>query len=234
MQDAFLSFKGHAFVKAFLRLLVGASNESLEHSFQFEPFLANEDFIANKKEEFLARVVYHVETTELASAPTIEVLNFSAVSIEKAESEMFEKVKSLSSTPSIPSVPETMKVQRTRAESDATAGVLVSRRTASVGARPRLKKKLKKKKRKEDDKRGGKAKSLEWKFIRAARYARKNALAVSETVQLIKLHALFMQSTRGDCPIVLSAKQTEQTGDSASTFEGKDPLGALKRAKVGR
>ena len=236
MQDAFLNCKGHAFVKTFLRLLIGASNESLEYSFQFPPFLANEDFIGNKKEQFLARVVYHVETTELASAPTIEILNFSSVSIEEAEGERMEKargeVKRHVSAQTSWSKRTSTKIERTRAKSEA---VVLDSTTASMPARPRLKKKLKKKKRKQGN--GGlrgKAKTLKWKFIRAARYARKNALAVSETVQLIKLYALFMQSTRGDCPIALSPKQTEQTGDSASSFEGKDPLGGLKRAKVGR
>ena len=62
MNEAFSKYKGHDFVRAFLRLLVGASNAAVKYSFEFPPFLTREDFVDTAGAQFLARVTYNVET----------------------------------------------------------------------------------------------------------------------------------------------------------------------------
>ena len=61
MNEAFAKYAGHDFVRAFLRLLVGASNAAVTYSFEFPPFLTGEDFVDTAGVQFLARVTYKVE-----------------------------------------------------------------------------------------------------------------------------------------------------------------------------
>ena len=160
----------------------------------------------------------------------IKILNISGVSIEEAEADAREIRKSSflskADIERVESAGALVTANHKGAASEAGRERAKSEHPPKMISVIRPKKKLKKKKRR---RRSGKldpssrANKQEWRFIRAARHARKNALAVSETAVLLKLHALFMQSTVGDCPPTKAAVCSAQADE--------DPLEELKRAR---